>query len=347
MAYLACARRLLAAPGEIYPQFATHNAHTLAAVHQMARPARWQPGQYEFQCLHGMGEPLYEQVVGAEEEGGLGRPCRVYAPVGSHRTLLAYLVRRLLENGANTSFVNRIADRSVSIEALIADPVAAVEARDGGGGGRPGQPHPAIPLPAALYGAARPNSQGIDLADDARLAELGHELRAAASQVREAAPLLAGDGHGAAARAMAPAPTDEPADAQAPAESRAGAGTDAGPSAAGMRPGAAPVAEADIGAGADVESNAGTGTGAGADAHADAAGTGASAGEPRLVRNPADRRDIVGSVREATAAEVADALGRRRGRLSRLAGDARRRARRDAGTSRRLAAGARWRRWPA
>ncbi len=180
VAYLACARRLLAAPAEIYPQFATHNAHTLAAVHQMARPARWHAAQYEFQCLHGMGEPLYEQVVAAEEDGGLGRPCRIYSPVGSHRTLLAYLVRRLLENGANTSFVNRIADRSVPVDALVADPVATVEAQAARDGGVAGLPHPAIPLPQALYGAARANSAGIDLADEARLADLGRALRESA-----------------------------------------------------------------------------------------------------------------------------------------------------------------------
>ena len=107
VSYLACARKLLAAPDAVFPQFATHNAHD-AGRH----PRRWpgpsyHAGQYEFQCLHGMGEPLYEEVVGPAK---LDRPCRIYAPVGTHETLLAYLVRRLLENGANTSFVNRIAD---------------------------------------------------------------------------------------------------------------------------------------------------------------------------------------------------------------------------------------------
>ena len=109
VSYLACARKLLAAPDAVFPQFATHNAQTLASILTMAGPNFYR-GQYEFQCLHGMGEPLYEEVVGRDK---LDRPCRVYAPVGSHETLLAYLVRRLLENGANTSFVNRIADASV------------------------------------------------------------------------------------------------------------------------------------------------------------------------------------------------------------------------------------------
>ncbi|WP_205964252.1 trifunctional transcriptional regulator/proline dehydrogenase/L-glutamate gamma-semialdehyde dehydrogenase [Ramlibacter agri] len=166
VAYIACARKLLAATDAVYPQFATHNAHTLAAIYQLAGPDRWQPGQYEFQCLHGMGEPLYEQVVG---EGKLARPCRIYAPVGTHETLLAYLVRRLLENGANTSFVNRIADTSLAIDELVRDPVEQV-AQLGG------LPHPAIPLPRDLYGERRKNSRGMDLASEAQLAELGTVL---------------------------------------------------------------------------------------------------------------------------------------------------------------------------
>src|SRR6185312_8618444 len=114
--YLACARKLLGAADSVFPQFATHNAQTLAAVYTMAG-GDFHPGRYEFQCLHGMGEPLYEEVVGAAK---LNRPCRIYAPVGSHETLLPYLVRRLLENGANTSFVNRIANPQTPIETLIA-----------------------------------------------------------------------------------------------------------------------------------------------------------------------------------------------------------------------------------
>jgi len=96
VSYLACARMLLAAPDSVFPQFATHNAYTVAAIHSMAA-APFRPGDYEFQCLHGMGEPLYEEVVGHDK---LARPARIYAPVGTHETLLAYLVRRLLENGA-------------------------------------------------------------------------------------------------------------------------------------------------------------------------------------------------------------------------------------------------------
>ncbi|WP_443082384.1 bifunctional proline dehydrogenase/L-glutamate gamma-semialdehyde dehydrogenase PutA, partial [Tepidimonas sp.] len=190
VSYLACARRLLAAPESVFPQFATHNAQTLAAIYEMADPSTWHPHQYEFQCLHGMGEPLYEQVVTPAAAGGLGRPCRIYAPVGTHETLLAYLVRRLLENGANTSFVHRIADAGVPLEALVEDPVATVEgwAR---AEGAVGLPHPRIPAPAALYGTARPNSAGLDLNDEATLATLQRALEASRAAPLHASPLLA------------------------------------------------------------------------------------------------------------------------------------------------------------
>lgn len=195
VSYLACARRLLAAPDEVYPQFATHNAHTLAAIYVMADPARYVPGQYEFQCLHGMGEPLYEQVVGPLDQGRLDRPCRIYAPVGTHETLLAYLVRRLLENGANTSFVNRIADPTIPLDLLVEDPVATVE-RMAAQEGAAGLPHPAIPLPVALYGAQRANSRGLDLANDDSLRTLGDALRDGAAHGWRAAPMLAAPGAG-------------------------------------------------------------------------------------------------------------------------------------------------------
>ncbi|MCU0920832.1 MAG: trifunctional transcriptional regulator/proline dehydrogenase/L-glutamate gamma-semialdehyde dehydrogenase [Burkholderiaceae bacterium] len=212
VAYIACARQLLAAPGQVYPQFATHNAHTLAAIHTLAGQ-NYYAGQYEFQCLHGMGEPLYEQVVGSnvspqghrfaasappggnrEAWGGpalpgLGRPCRIYAPVGTHETLLAYLVRRLLENGANTSFVNRIADASLSLDELVMDPVLSVQQmaeREG----VVGLPHPAIPLPRNLYGAARENSRGVDLGDSLHLDALTISLAQGATQPWQAAPML-------------------------------------------------------------------------------------------------------------------------------------------------------------
>ena len=188
VAYIACARQLLAAPDAVYPQFATHNAHTLAAIHTLAGE-QFEPGQYEFQCLHGMGEPLYEQVVGTLADGKLDRPCRIYAPVGSHETLLAYLVRRLLENGANTSFVNRIADEQVPLEQLVEDPVRTVEAM-AAAEGVVGAPHPAIALPSALYGAARLNSVGLDLASEPQLAAWAQALADAARTAWQASPLL-------------------------------------------------------------------------------------------------------------------------------------------------------------
>ncbi len=222
--YIACARKLLAAPGAIYPQFATHNAQTLAAVYTLAGQ-NYYAGQYEFQCLHGMGEPLYEQVVGSAAEGKLARPCRIYAPVGTHDTLLAYLVRRLLENGSNTSFVNRIAS-DVALEELVQNPVRTVEllaAKEGA----LGLPHPAIALPRDLYGADRVNSTGLDLASETRLASIDASFVSHAAVSWSAAPLL---------------------------------GVDAG------------------------------------------------GGEAQPVRNPADRGDVVGLCREATAADVQAAL---------------------------------------
>ena len=180
VSYLACARKLLAAPDAIFPQFATHNAQTLASIMVMAGPNFYR-GQYEFQCLHGMGEPLYSEVVGNPQ---WDRPCRIYAPVGTHETLLAYLVRRLLENGANSSFVNRIADEAVPVEGLIADPVAQVRAM-----AAPGAPHEKIKAPPALYGARR-NSAGLDLSDEHRLAELAKALEESARTEWRAAPSI-------------------------------------------------------------------------------------------------------------------------------------------------------------
>ena len=180
VSYLACAARLLAARDRIYPQFATHNAHTVAAVMHMAGDA-YPPGDYEFQCLHGMGEPLYDPIVSSPT---CARRVRIYAPVGSHETLLAYLVRRLLENGANTGFVNRIVDEHVPIEALTADP--ADEARR-----LAGVPHPRIPLPAMLYGAGRRNSVGFDLSSEPVRAEILAALITSSGSVFEAGPLLA------------------------------------------------------------------------------------------------------------------------------------------------------------
>ncbi|GAA4740720.1 bifunctional proline dehydrogenase/L-glutamate gamma-semialdehyde dehydrogenase PutA [Sphingomonas daechungensis] len=154
VSYLASAKILLAASDAIYPAFATHNANTIAAIKAIAGKT-----QFEFQRLHGMGEGLYEEL--AQLERGIGdpqTPVRIYAPVGSHKELLAYLVRRLLENGANSSFVNRIADEHVSLDDLVRDPVADLDALTP-------KRNPKIVLPTDLFGSARRNSAGVDLSD--------------------------------------------------------------------------------------------------------------------------------------------------------------------------------------
>jgi RHH-type proline utilization regulon transcriptional repressor/proline dehydrogenase/delta 1-pyrroline-5-carboxylate dehydrogenase len=173
VSYLAVAKRLLASPDAFYSQFATHNAHTLAAVRVLAGDV-----PYEFQRLHGMGEALYDQVV-AEV------PTRVYAPVGGHEDLLAYLVRRLLENGANTSFVNRIVDEDLPIDEIIADPATRLRSL-------PVKPHPRIARPADLYRPERANSRGLDLTDDTVATALARDMEAAAKQPWRAEPLVGG-----------------------------------------------------------------------------------------------------------------------------------------------------------
>lgn len=148
VSYLACASYMLSHRDVVYPQFATHNAQTVAAISIMAGDDR----RYEFQRLHGMGQALYDEVVAADK---FNQPCRIYAPVGSHKDLLAYLVRRLLENGANTSFVNRLADDAAPISEIIADPVAEISKLTS-------IPHPGIPAPRNLF-APRLNSLGVPL----------------------------------------------------------------------------------------------------------------------------------------------------------------------------------------
>ena len=160
VSWLACAKDMLAARN-IIPAFATHNALSVATILEWAGASR----DFEFQRLHGMGEGLYEKLVRDE-----GYHCRIYAPVGGHRDLLAYLVRRLLENGANSSFVHQLADEEVSDDVLLADPVAKVVAVDG-------RRHSSIPLPVDLFGERR-NSSGVDLQDGAVLADTASELRA-------------------------------------------------------------------------------------------------------------------------------------------------------------------------
>ncbi len=177
VSFLACARRLLAAPDCFYPQFATHNAHTVAAVMDMGGPR----DDFEFQRLHGMGEGLYEALM---READDRPPCRVYAPVGSHEDLLPYLVRRLLENGANSSFVNRVVDARVPIERIIVDPVETLRRTHP-------KPHPHIPLPRDLY-PDRQNSYGIDTSNPRELAVLAKRMHAAAARPWEAYPLVGG-----------------------------------------------------------------------------------------------------------------------------------------------------------
>ena len=164
VSYLACAKRLFGHSDAIYPMFATHNAHTIAAIKVIAAGRT-----YEHQKLHGMGDDLYAEVIPADR---LNVPCRVYAPVGSHEDLLPYLVRRLLENGANSSFVNRVTDESVAIDELIRNPVAAVESFTS-------IAHPKIPLPRELLRSQnhdRTNSMGINFADDNTLKALAAQL---------------------------------------------------------------------------------------------------------------------------------------------------------------------------
>ncbi len=190
LSYLVCARKLLEEPHLIYPQFATHNAHTLSAIYYMAGN-NYYPGQYEFQCLYGMGELLYQQVVGKVTKGKLNRSCRIYAPVGSYETLLAYLVRRLLENGANTSFVNQIADTTISLDELLTDPISLVESM-AVSEGQIGLPHPRIALPRALYGQKRLNSKGLDLSSEQELASLSRSIIVSSAHPWRAEPIING-----------------------------------------------------------------------------------------------------------------------------------------------------------
>ncbi len=195
--YLACARLLLCGTARLYPQFASHNAHTVAWVSRLARA---EGRAFEFQRLHGMGEELYDGLTDAD---GAPVPCRVYAPVGSHEDLLPYLVRRLLENGANTSFVNRIVDESVPPQAVVRDPVAEAESFGG-------VAHPRIPLPVAMFGDGRRNSLAPNLPDPAEQERLAAACAAAAKGRWRAAPVVGGRERAGTARRLAnPARLDE------------------------------------------------------------------------------------------------------------------------------------------
>ncbi|MDF3054939.1 MAG: putA [Gammaproteobacteria bacterium] len=161
VSYLACAKKMIDYGEIFYPQFATHNAYTVAAIMEMIGDRR----DYEFQCLKGMGRELYNQLV-VDQKNSVN--CRIYAPVGQHEDLLPYLVRRLLENGANSSFVHRIVDEKTPVERLIEDPVSKARSNDS-------IPHPAIPLPVDIY-SDRKNSRGVDLSDVTVLSDMAKAM---------------------------------------------------------------------------------------------------------------------------------------------------------------------------
>ena len=184
VSYIACAKTLLDAGDVIYPAFATHNANTIGQVKALAKGR-----PFEFQRLHGMGEALYDELAKLERHiGDQQTPVRIYAPVGSHKELLAYLVRRLLENGANSSFVNRIADEQVSLDELVRDPVAELHALNP-------KRNPKIVLPRELFGVERRNSAGVDLSDPLVREPLLERLETLATRSWTAKPTL-GKGEG-------------------------------------------------------------------------------------------------------------------------------------------------------
>src|SRR5690606_22020655 len=176
VSYLASAKKMLTMTDHIYPQFATHNAHTIAAVLHMAGGE----DNFEFQRLHGMGEGLHDLV-----KAKVGNRCRIYAPVGVHEDLLAYLVRRLLENGANSSFVNQVLDEKVPPEQVVRDPVATIL-------GYPTIANARIPLPADLYGESRRNSAGLNFPNPAVLEAFETTRAPFAKSVWQAAPVIGG-----------------------------------------------------------------------------------------------------------------------------------------------------------
>ncbi len=173
VSYIACMQKLFQYSDYLYPQFATHNAQTVATVLETAAGKG-----FEFQCLHGMGQALYHQITIEERF-----PCRIYAPVGGYEELLSYLVRRLLENGANTSFVNRMNDASLNVESLVADPATTLAEL-------PQKRHPQIPLPADIFGDARKNAPGIDLTDPLACRALLDDLSSQYLVPRQAAPTI-------------------------------------------------------------------------------------------------------------------------------------------------------------
>lgn len=183
VSYLSCASRLLGMTDRIYPQFATHNAHSATAVLEMARDL--DRDRFEFQRLHGMGESLHDQIL---KESGV--PCRIYAPVGAHKDLLAYLVRRLLENGANSSFVNQIVDTSITPEQIARDPIETVL-----GLGREVSSRMIVP-PPQIFGEQRRNSRGWDITDPVAVAEIEEGRGRFREHQWQGGPVLASEARG-------------------------------------------------------------------------------------------------------------------------------------------------------
>ncbi|MDJ0709855.1 MAG: bifunctional proline dehydrogenase/L-glutamate gamma-semialdehyde dehydrogenase PutA [Woeseiaceae bacterium] len=196
VSYLAAARAALSAGDRIYAQFATHNAHTLASILHYAGSRR----DYEFQRLHGMGEELYAEVVDPDKHD---RPCRVYAPVGNHEDLLPYLVRRLLENGSNTSFVNKIADESIDVMDIVADPLETAAGHDY-------EAHDKIPQPLDIFQPERDNSHGVNLPNRKVSSALLADLEAASKKSYNAKPMIGGEAvNGKEEPSVNPADTSE------------------------------------------------------------------------------------------------------------------------------------------
>ncbi len=166
LSFIVCAKKLLENREFFYPQFATHNANTVAYILEMAGS---QQDGFEFQRLHGMGEPLYHQLIGHENEKNK-YPCRVYAPVGSHEDLLPYLVRRLLENGANSSFVNRIQDDKIPVSDIVADPIKYIANLDS-------KPHPKINLPQDMFDGRRLSAAGFEIEESFKINELLEQVK--------------------------------------------------------------------------------------------------------------------------------------------------------------------------
>ncbi len=194
ISYIANARKLLELTDRIYPQFATHNAHTVAAILDLADTMGRTPADFEFQRLHGMGEVLHTRVLQSN-----GTHCRIYAPVGAHEDLLAYLVRRLLENGANSSFVNQIVDEDVPAATVAADPFAEAGVL------------PALTKPLDLFQPERPNSSGFDLTHAPTLAQIEQDRGQHRATVWQAAPLLSSEEKYARRRHVPPHPVTNPA----------------------------------------------------------------------------------------------------------------------------------------